>query len=41
VPGLIAGHIEAGADEVIFAAPFVDAHAINAVGESLGLQAGG
>jgi hypothetical protein len=38
VPDLIAGHIEAGADEVIFAAPFVDAQAISALGKSLGLR---
>jgi F420-dependent oxidoreductase-like protein len=40
VPDLIAGHIEAGADEVIFSAPFADADAIRAVGESLGLGTG-
>jgi F420-dependent oxidoreductase-like protein len=39
IPGLIAGHIEAGADEVIFSVPFADAQAIRAVGESLGLAA--
>jgi len=38
VPGLVAGHIKAGADEVIFSAPFADAQAIRTVGESLGLS---
>jgi hypothetical protein len=37
IPGLIAGHIDAGADEVIFSIPFADADAIRAVGESLNL----
>lgn len=37
IPDLIAGHIEAGADEVIFSVPFADAAAIGAVGKSLGL----
>ena len=37
IPDLIAGHIEAGADEVIFSVPFADASAIRAIGESLGL----
>ena len=40
VPGLIAGHIEAGADEVIFSLPFADAAGIAAVGEALGLRSG-
>ncbi len=40
IPDLIAGHIEAGADEVIFSAPFADATAIRAVAESLGLGKG-
>jgi F420-dependent oxidoreductase-like protein len=40
IPDLIAGHIEAGADEVIFSVPFADAAAIRAVAESLGLGAG-
>jgi alkanesulfonate monooxygenase SsuD/methylene tetrahydromethanopterin reductase-like flavin-dependent oxidoreductase (luciferase family) len=38
IPGLVAGHIEAGADEVIFSCPFADAAAITAVGEALGLS---
>jgi F420-dependent oxidoreductase-like protein len=37
IPDLIAGHIEAGADEVIFSVPFADTTAIRAVAESLGL----
>jgi alkanesulfonate monooxygenase SsuD/methylene tetrahydromethanopterin reductase-like flavin-dependent oxidoreductase (luciferase family) len=37
VPDLIAGHIEAGADEVIFSLPFADAAGIAAVGQALGL----
>jgi len=37
IPGLVAGHIEAGADEVIFSLPFADAAGISAVGEALGL----
>ncbi len=37
IPGLVAGHIEAGADEVIFSLPFADAAGIAAVGEALGL----
>ncbi len=39
VPELIAGHIEAGADEVLFSVPFADAEAIRAIGKSLGLGA--
>jgi len=39
VPGLIAGHIEAGADEVIFSLPFADAAGIAATGQALGLGA--
>jgi len=38
VPGLVAGHIEAGADEVIFSVPFASAADIGAVGEALGLN---
>jgi F420-dependent oxidoreductase-like protein len=38
VPGLIAPHIEAGADEVIFSLPFADAAAIAALGQALGLD---
>ncbi len=37
IPGLIAGHIEAGADEVIFSFAFADAAGIAAVGRALGL----
>jgi F420-dependent oxidoreductase-like protein len=37
IPDLIAGHIEAGADGVIFSVPFADTTAIRAVAESLGL----
>ena len=37
IPGLVAGHIEAGADEVIFSFPFADAAGITAVGQALGL----
>jgi alkanesulfonate monooxygenase SsuD/methylene tetrahydromethanopterin reductase-like flavin-dependent oxidoreductase (luciferase family) len=40
IPGLVAGHIEAGADEVIFSLPFADAAGITAVGQALGLSAG-
>jgi F420-dependent oxidoreductase-like protein len=39
IPGLIAGHIEAGADEVIFSVPFADAAAISAVAEAFRLNA--
>jgi len=39
IPGLIAGHIEAGADEVIFSVPFADAAAITAVAEAFRLNA--
>jgi F420-dependent oxidoreductase-like protein len=39
IPGLIAGHIEAGADEVIFSVPFADAAAITAVAEAFKLNA--
>jgi F420-dependent oxidoreductase-like protein len=38
VPDLIKGHIEAGADEVIFSLPFADAAAIGAVAEALSLR---
>jgi F420-dependent oxidoreductase-like protein len=38
IPGLVAGHIEAGADEVIFSLPFADAAGISAVGQALGLE---
>jgi len=38
IPGLVAGHIEAGADEVIFSFPFADTAGITAVGEAFGLS---
>jgi F420-dependent oxidoreductase-like protein len=37
IPGLVAGHIEAGADEVMFSIPFASAEQIRAVADSLGL----
>jgi hypothetical protein len=37
IPGLVAGHIEAGAEDVIFSLPFPDAAGITAVGRALGL----
>ena len=37
IPGLIAGHIEAGADEVIFSFAVADTAGITAVGEAFGL----
>jgi F420-dependent oxidoreductase-like protein len=37
IPGLVAGHIEAGADEVIFSLPFADTAGISAMGQALGL----
>jgi F420-dependent oxidoreductase-like protein len=37
IPGLIAGHIEAGADEVIFSFAFADTAGITAVGKAFGL----
>jgi hypothetical protein len=40
IPGLVAGHIEAGADEVIVSLPFADAAGITAVGQALGLGGG-
>jgi hypothetical protein len=39
IPGLIANHIDAGADEVIFSFAFADAASIGAVGKALGLAA--
>jgi alkanesulfonate monooxygenase SsuD/methylene tetrahydromethanopterin reductase-like flavin-dependent oxidoreductase (luciferase family) len=39
IPDLVAGHIEAGADEVIFSFAFADADGIAAVGRALGLRA--
>ncbi len=38
IPDLIAGHIEAGADEVIFSFAFADTEGIAAVGRALGLD---
>ena len=38
VPDLVAGHIAAGADEVIFSFAFADHTGITAVGEALGLS---
>ncbi len=38
IPGLVAGHIDAGAAEVIFSLAFADAAAIAAVGAALGLD---
>jgi F420-dependent oxidoreductase-like protein len=38
IPGLVAGHIEAGADEVIFSFAFADPAGIAAVGEAFGLN---
>jgi F420-dependent oxidoreductase-like protein len=37
IPGMVAGHIEAGADEVIFSFAFADIAGITAVGEAFGL----
>jgi hypothetical protein len=37
IPDLIAGHIKAGADEVIFSFAFADTVGITAVGEAFGL----
>jgi hypothetical protein len=39
IPGLVAGHIEAGADEVIFSFAFADTAGVTAVGQALGLGA--
>jgi alkanesulfonate monooxygenase SsuD/methylene tetrahydromethanopterin reductase-like flavin-dependent oxidoreductase (luciferase family) len=36
IPDLVAGHIEAGADEVIFSLPFADTAGIAAVGQAFG-----
>jgi len=38
IPDLVAGHIDAGADEVIFSFAFADAAGIAAVGKALGLE---
>jgi F420-dependent oxidoreductase-like protein len=40
VPELVAGHLAAGADEVIFSFAFADAAGIRAVGEAFGLERG-
>jgi F420-dependent oxidoreductase-like protein len=40
IPDLVAGHVEAGADEVIFSFAFGDNAAIRAVGEAFGLKNG-
>jgi F420-dependent oxidoreductase-like protein len=37
IPGLVAGHIEAGADEVLFSFAFADTAGITAVGKAFGL----
>ena len=37
IPGMVAGHIEAGADEVIFSFAFADGAGIAAVGKAFGL----
>jgi F420-dependent oxidoreductase-like protein len=37
IPSLVAGHVEAGADEIIFSAPFADATGIAAIGQAFGL----
>jgi hypothetical protein len=37
IPDLVAGHIKAGADEVIFSVAFADTTGLTAVGEALGL----
>ena len=38
IPDLVAGHIDAGADEVIFSVPFVDTAGIAAVAHAFGLS---
>jgi F420-dependent oxidoreductase-like protein len=38
IPSLVAGHIEAGADEVIFSFAFADTAGITALGEAFGLD---
>jgi alkanesulfonate monooxygenase SsuD/methylene tetrahydromethanopterin reductase-like flavin-dependent oxidoreductase (luciferase family) len=40
IPGLVAGHIEAGAEEVIFSFAFADTDGIAAVAQAFGLSAG-
>jgi F420-dependent oxidoreductase-like protein len=38
IPGLVAGHIEAGAEEVIFSFPFADTAGITALAKAFGLS---
>jgi F420-dependent oxidoreductase-like protein len=38
IPDLVADHLEAGADELIFSSPFTDADGLAAVGEAFGLK---
>ena len=38
IPGLVAGHIEAGADEVIFSFPFADTTGMTALAKAFGLS---
>jgi alkanesulfonate monooxygenase SsuD/methylene tetrahydromethanopterin reductase-like flavin-dependent oxidoreductase (luciferase family) len=40
IPELVAGHLAAGADEVIFSFAFADSAGIRAVGEAFGLDRG-
>jgi hypothetical protein len=40
IPDLVAGHIAAGADQVIFSFAFADTTGINAVAEAFGLDRG-
>jgi hypothetical protein len=37
IPDLVAGHVAAGADEIIFSVPFADAEGIAAAGRAFGL----
>jgi hypothetical protein len=37
IPGLVAGHIEAGAEEVIFSFPFADTAGMTALAKAFGL----
>jgi hypothetical protein len=37
IPDLVAGHIEAGADEIIFSVPFADSAGIAALGQAFGI----
>jgi hypothetical protein len=38
IPGLVAGHIEAGAEEVIFSFPFADTAGMTALAKAFGLS---